>query len=142
MLTPRRGGRRTASAEFSLFAGGACPQAVCRPSLSTVLQTMLLRSAVGGVRRTPPTGRCHGMLVLTRKSNQSIMIGDDVEVSVLSVMGEKVRIGIQAPQEIPVFRKEIYLEIHRDDGLGAGREEPASSDEAARAEVADASEAE
>jgi carbon storage regulator len=56
------------------------------------------------------------MLVLTRKSNQSIMIGDDVEVSVLSVMGEKVRIGIQAPQDIPVFRKEIYLEIHREDG--------------------------
>ena len=54
------------------------------------------------------------MLVLTRKSNQSIMIGDDIEVSVLSVMGEKVRIGIQAPQEIPVFRKEIYLEIHRE----------------------------
>ena len=52
------------------------------------------------------------MLVLTRKSNQSIMIGDDIEVSVLSVMGEKVRIGIQAPQEVPVFRKEIYLEIH------------------------------
>jgi len=70
------------------------------------------------------------MLVLTRKSNQSIMIGDDVEVSVLSVMGEKVRIGIQAPQEIPVFRKEIYLEIHRDDG--------AIDDEAARAEVSDA----
>jgi carbon storage regulator len=60
------------------------------------------------------------MLVLTRKSNQSIMIGDDVEVSVLSVMGEKVRIGIQAPQEIPVFRKEIYLEIHREDGTVEG----------------------
>jgi carbon storage regulator len=56
------------------------------------------------------------MLVLTRKSNQSIMIGDEIEVSVLSVMGEKVRIGIQAPQRIPVFRKEIYLEIHREDG--------------------------
>jgi carbon storage regulator len=55
------------------------------------------------------------MLVLTRKSNQSIMIGDDIEVSVLSVMGDKVRIGIQAPQDIPVFRKEIYLEIHRDE---------------------------
>ena len=55
------------------------------------------------------------MLVLTRKSNQSIMIGDDIEISVLSVIGEKVRIGIQAPQEIPVFRKEIYLEIHRDE---------------------------
>jgi carbon storage regulator len=58
------------------------------------------------------------MLVLTRKSNQSIMIGYDIEVSVLSVMGDKVRIGIQAPQEIPVFRTEIYLEIHRDE---AGR---------------------
>ena len=53
------------------------------------------------------------MLVLTRKSNQSIMIGDDIEVSVLSVMGEKVRIGIQAPQDVPVFRTEIYLEIQR-----------------------------
>jgi carbon storage regulator len=56
------------------------------------------------------------MLVLTRKSNQSIMIGDEIEVSVLSVMGEKVRIGIQAPQQVPVFRKEIYLEIHREAG--------------------------
>ncbi len=51
------------------------------------------------------------MLVLTRKSNQSIMIGDDIEVSVLSVVGEKVRIGIQAPRDIPVFRTEVYLEI-------------------------------
>ena len=74
------------------------------------------------------------MLVLTRKSNQSIMIGDDVEVSVLSVMGEKVRIGIQAPQEIPVFRKEIYLEIHRDDGTVA----EAASEDGVRAEVTDA----
>ena len=54
------------------------------------------------------------MLVLTRKSNQSIMIGDDIEVSVLSVMGEKVRIGISAPRSIPVFRKEVYLEIQQD----------------------------
>ena len=61
------------------------------------------------------------MLVLTRKSNQSIMIGDDIEVSVLSVMGDKVRIGIQAPQDIPVFRTEIYLEIHRDEAEQAPR---------------------
>ena len=54
------------------------------------------------------------MLVLTRKSNQSIMIGDDIEVSVLSIMGEKVRIGIQAPRDIPVFRKEVYLEIKQE----------------------------
>jgi carbon storage regulator len=54
------------------------------------------------------------MLVLTRKSNQSIMIGDEIEVSVLAIMGEKVRIGIEAPRSIPVFRKEVYLEIRQD----------------------------
>ena len=60
------------------------------------------------------------MLVLTRKSNQSIMIGDDVEVSVLSIMGEKVRIGIQAPRSIPVFRKEVYLEIQQEKAAAKG----------------------
>src|SRR5947209_3630035 len=54
------------------------------------------------------------MLVLTRKTNQSIMIGDDIEVSVLAIMGEKVRIGIEAPRSVPVFRKEVYLEIRQD----------------------------
>jgi len=66
------------------------------------------------------------MLVLTRKSNQSIMIGDDIEVSVLAIMGEKVRIGIQAPREIPVFRKEVYLEIQQEQvasGSGKGARE-------------------
>jgi carbon storage regulator len=59
------------------------------------------------------------LLVLTRKSNQSIMIGDDIEVSVLSIMGEKVRIGIQAPRDVPVFRREVYLEIQQERrGLG------------------------
>ncbi len=53
------------------------------------------------------------MLVLTRKSNESIMIGDDIEVSVLAVSGEKVRLGI-APRSIPVFRREVYLEIQDD----------------------------
>jgi carbon storage regulator len=62
------------------------------------------------------------LLVLTRKSNQSIMIGDDIEVSVLAVMGEKVRIGISAPREVPVFRKEVYLEIKLDDSEGDQRE--------------------
>ena len=50
------------------------------------------------------------------------MIGDDIEVSVLSIMGEKVRIGIQAPRNIPVFRKEVYLEIQQEKAAG-GREE-------------------
>ncbi|HEY2652762.1 MAG TPA: carbon storage regulator CsrA [Solirubrobacteraceae bacterium] len=66
------------------------------------------------------------MLVLTRKSNQSIMIGDEIEVSVLAIMGEKVRIGIQAPRDIPVFRKEVYLEIQQErvsEGGKGAREE-------------------
>jgi carbon storage regulator len=71
------------------------------------------------------------MLVLTRKSNQSIMIGDEIEVSVLSVMGEKVRIGIQAPQKVPVFRKEIYLEIHREAGVADPAGEGATDSAAA-----------
>lgn len=51
------------------------------------------------------------MLVLTRKINQSIVIGDDIEVSVLAVSRDKIRLGITAPREIPVFRKEIQIEI-------------------------------
>ena len=63
------------------------------------------------------------MLVLTRKTNESIMIGDDVEVSVLAVAGDKIRIGISAPRDIPVFRKEVYLTIQAEqagvaDGAG------------------------
>jgi carbon storage regulator len=63
------------------------------------------------------------MLVLTRKSNQSIMIGDDIEVSVLAIMGEKVRIGIEAPRKVPVFRKEVYLEIQLERGDESEREQ-------------------
>jgi len=67
------------------------------------------------------------MLVLTRKSNQSIMIGDDIEVSVLSIMGEKVRIGIQAPRDIPVFRREVYLEIQEERADQPHASEPAGA---------------
>jgi carbon storage regulator len=54
------------------------------------------------------------MLVLTRKASQSIMIGDEIEVSVLSVVGDKVRIGIQAPRAVPVYRREVYMAIQRE----------------------------
>jgi carbon storage regulator len=64
------------------------------------------------------------VLVLTRKSNQSIMIGDEIEISVLSVMGDKVRIGIQAPREVPVFRREVYLEIQRENAEALSADPP------------------
>jgi carbon storage regulator len=72
------------------------------------------------------------MLVLTRKPNQSIMIGDDIEVSVLSVAGEKVRIGIQAPQDVPVFRTEIYVELEppKDEARDGVEDSRAEVDEA------------
>jgi carbon storage regulator len=51
------------------------------------------------------------MLVLTRKVHQSIVIGDEVEVVVLEVRGEQVRLGIKAPKDVAVHRKEIYEQI-------------------------------
>jgi carbon storage regulator len=58
------------------------------------------------------------VLVLTRKPRQSIMIGDDVEVAVLSADGGKVRLGIQAPSDVPVHRTEIYMAIQQGHGEG------------------------
>ena len=63
------------------------------------------------------------MLVLTRKTSQSIMIGDDIEVTVLSSDGSKVRLGIRAPSKVPVHRTEIYLEIKAQGRQGVGSEQ-------------------
>ncbi len=52
------------------------------------------------------------MLVLSRKPNESIIIGDYVEIKVVEVRGEQVKLGITAPRDIPVHRKEIYESIH------------------------------
>lgn len=54
------------------------------------------------------------MLVLSRQRDQSIMIGDDIEITVVDVRGDKVRLGINAPGEIPVHRKEIYEAIKKE----------------------------
>jgi len=58
------------------------------------------------------------MLVLTRKPGQSIMIGDGVEVQVLSVAGEKVRLGITAPRDVSIFRNEVYDRIESENSTG------------------------
>jgi carbon storage regulator len=54
------------------------------------------------------------VLVLSRQRDQSIMIGDNVVITVVDIRGDKVRLGIQAPQEIPVHRREVYDAIRRE----------------------------
>ena len=51
------------------------------------------------------------MLVLTRRENESVVIGDNVEITILYVSGNKVRLGISAPKDIPIHRKEVYQAI-------------------------------
>lgn len=54
------------------------------------------------------------MLILTRKIGERIMIGDDIKINILAVRGCQVRIGFQAPDEVPVHREEIYLRIQKE----------------------------
>lgn len=51
------------------------------------------------------------MLVLSRKRNQSIIINDNIEITIIEVQGDQVRLGIKAPKNVSIYRKEIYLEI-------------------------------
>jgi carbon storage regulator len=71
------------------------------------------------------------VLVLTRKTNQSIMIGDEIEVTVLAVSRDKIRLGITAPRDVPVFRKEVYLSIKEEgEGVAPDKEARAKVDKA------------
>ncbi|MFP3508783.1 carbon storage regulator CsrA [Peribacillus sp. SIMBA_075] len=54
------------------------------------------------------------MLVLTRKLNEAIMIGDDIEITILAVEGEQIKLGINAPKSVDIHRKEIYLSIQQE----------------------------
>ncbi len=56
------------------------------------------------------------MLILTRRVGETLMVGDDVSITVLGVKGNQVRIGINAPKEIPVHREEIYNRIKNEEG--------------------------
>jgi len=53
------------------------------------------------------------MLVLTRKKNESLIIGDNIEIEILSIDGEQVKIGIKAPKDVDIHRKEVYLAIQK-----------------------------
>ena len=51
------------------------------------------------------------MLVLTRKKNQAIIIGEDIEITIIDIQGDQVRLGIKAPKNVSVHRKEVFIEI-------------------------------
>jgi carbon storage regulator len=58
------------------------------------------------------------MLVLSRKKNESIVINNDITIVVVEIRGDKVRLGVEAPKEVPVHRREVYDAIHRAAGSG------------------------
>lgn len=60
------------------------------------------------------------MLVLTRKRNEAIQIGDDIEIKVLAIEGDQIKLGIAAPQSVDIYRKEIYLDIKQQNNEAAG----------------------
>ncbi|RID84788.1 carbon storage regulator [Peribacillus asahii] len=62
------------------------------------------------------------MLVLTRKLNESIMIGNDIEITVLAVEGEQIKLGIQAPKHVDIHRKEVYLSIQQENNQALNTE--------------------
>ena len=70
------------------------------------------------------------MLVLSRKKNESIVINDDITIVVVEIRGDKVRLGVEAPKEIPVHRREVYDAIRRN-------ETPRASDAASEAGAAE-----
>lgn len=60
------------------------------------------------------------MLALSRKLNESIVIGNEIEITVLEIKGDQVKIGISAPKSIPIYRKEIYIQIQESNKESAG----------------------
>lgn len=59
------------------------------------------------------------MLVLSRKKDQAIMIGDSIELTIIEVQGDQVRIGINAPKNVSIFRKELFIEIQEENKKAA-----------------------
>ncbi|WP_102344868.1 carbon storage regulator CsrA [Bacillus sp. Marseille-P3661] len=59
------------------------------------------------------------MLVLTRKLNETIQIGDDIEIKILAIDGEQIKIGIDAPKHVDIHRKEVYLAIQQENSKAA-----------------------
>lgn len=69
------------------------------------------------------------MLILTRRVGESVMIGDNVTITVLGVKGNQVRVGVNAPRDVAVHREEIYERIKTEGGAGGGERDPVGADE-------------
>ena len=54
------------------------------------------------------------MLALARKVNESIMIGNDLEITVLEIKGDQIKLGVKAPKSVPIYRKELYVQIQEE----------------------------
>jgi carbon storage regulator len=59
------------------------------------------------------------MLVLSRKKDQAIMLGDNIEITIIEIQGDQIRIGINAPKNVPIYRKELFLEIQEENKKAA-----------------------
>jgi carbon storage regulator len=62
------------------------------------------------------------MLALTRKKGESLVLNNDIEVTVLEIRGDQVKLGIKAPKQVPVYRKEVYLQIQKENEAAASVE--------------------
>ena len=71
------------------------------------------------------------MLVLSRKKNESIVINDDITIVVVEIRGDKVRLGVEAPKEVPVHRREVFDAIRRSEAEAAAGKKPRSDAKAA-----------
>ena len=70
------------------------------------------------------------MLVLSRKKNESIVINNDITIVVVEIRGDKVRLGVEAPKEVPVHRREVYDAIQRHEAVGGSQPHDARDAEA------------
>ena len=60
------------------------------------------------------------MLALTRKKGESLVVNNNIEITVLEIRGDQIKIGIQAPKEVPIYRKEVYLQIQKENEEASG----------------------
>ena len=63
------------------------------------------------------------MLALARKVNESIMIGNDIEITVLEIKGDQIKLGVKAPKSVPIYRKELYVQIQEENKQAGSAED-------------------